>query len=98
MERRERTYGITIYRDEPDEAAVVARFVGTAEHLRDAVSEARAAARGTGWPMWSATVDDCYRVTRRTRDGIDLVSYEDPEPGEPEARHWGVGPDWCQRQ
>ena len=97
-EKRERTYGITIYKDEPDEASVVVRFVGSEDRLRDAFREARAAAVDTGWPMWSASVDDVYRVTREVEPGIFLTTYESPDDGEPEPRHWGIGPDWFQRQ
>jgi hypothetical protein len=89
-ERREPAFGITIYRDEPGEANIEARFVGTEPAAVEAIAEARKCGPLQGWPLWSASVDEGESVTQRTGDGINLTHFEDS----PNGRHWYLGPTW----
>ena len=96
-ESREPAFGITIYRDEPDEANVESRFVGCEDDPATAIREARSAAidaaRVGRWHAWSATVDSVIVVTSPIRLGsmtVRSTTYEDPDHGQ----RWSIGPTW----
>jgi hypothetical protein len=92
-DRRVPAFGITIYRDEVDEANVDNRFMGTRPTAKLAIAEAQKIGPTIGWDLWSASVDEGELVSRLIAD--DRVWLTDFE-SDPQGRKWYIGPDWVE--